>query len=256
MTKIAFISDTHGMHGVLTQHLIPHDVDVLVHCGDFTRVGKRSEVGDFADWCAMLLRKEYVKNIVVIAGNHDLLFDRTHRASIADPGGREWCVERLKSAGVHYLEDSRIAVAGLLFRGVPWTNRFFDWAFQIDSEEQERALFHPPNGSCDYECHVLVTHGPPYNILDTAPGDRHVGSRILARAILAYDRPGEEWPPHSTIGSPRPWIVACGHIHEGYGIAQVGDTLIVNASTCTGDYRPTNPPIVIDFRMGDPDPLS
>ena len=39
----------------------------------------------------------------------------------------------------------------------------------------------------------------------------------------------------------RPGLVA----HEAYGVHREGETLFVNASTCTLAYRPDNPPVVI-----------
>ena len=38
-----------------------------------------------------------------------------------------------------------------------------------------------------------------------------------------------------------------GHIHEGYGEYQRGDTRFVNASTCNERYQLINPPIVLDI---------
>jgi len=38
-----------------------------------------------------------------------------------------------------------------------------------------------------------------------------------------------------------------GHIHEGYGEYLRGETRLINASTCTVRYAPTNPPIVFDL---------
>jgi len=38
-----------------------------------------------------------------------------------------------------------------------------------------------------------------------------------------------------------------GHIHEGYGEYVHGNTRLVNASTCTARYVPTNPPIILDI---------
>jgi Icc-related predicted phosphoesterase len=45
----------------------------------------------------------------------------------------------------------------------------------------------------------------------------------------------------------KPKVHIFGHIHECYGMEQKDNTLFVNASTCTGNYRPTNPPIVVDI---------
>jgi Icc-related predicted phosphoesterase len=38
-----------------------------------------------------------------------------------------------------------------------------------------------------------------------------------------------------------------GHIHEGYGEYIHGNIRLVNASTCTARYVPTNPPIILDI---------
>lgn len=228
--KISFCSDTHGMHGQLTQQIIAAKPEVLVHCGDFTTVGKRSEVGDFADWCTMLLRKNYVKHVVAIAGNHDLLFDATHKASREDPTGRDACRERLRDAGVKYLEDAGCRIGGVSFFGIPWTQQFYDWAFQIPDLSADQACFDIVPPGVD----VLVTHGPPNNVRDLVPRGEHVGSPALHRLLWRQDRT----PPR---------IIAFGHIHEGYGISLVAQTLCVNASTCTGAYKPTNPLVTVDL---------
>ena len=54
------------------------------------------------------------------------------------------------------------------------------------------------------------------------------------------------------IEKTKPKFHIFGHIHEGYGSSFDGDTLFVNASTCTIRYRPTNPPIVLDIDVGPP----
>jgi Icc-related predicted phosphoesterase len=45
----------------------------------------------------------------------------------------------------------------------------------------------------------------------------------------------------------RPRLHVFGHIHEGYGVTTEGPTTCVNASSCTVDYEPINPPITIDL---------
>jgi Icc-related predicted phosphoesterase len=49
---------------------------------------------------------------------------------------------------------------------------------------------------------VLVTHGPPWGILDTGYDGQHYGSRALARRV-------ERGPPRLHL---------FGHIHQSFGI--------------------------------------
>lgn len=223
MTRLCFISDTHEQHGQLTQRIIGAQADVLVHCGDFTGRGHLDKIRDFAEWCAMLVRKGYVKHVVTVAGNHDLTLDAT-QPNVGDaPVIGRLCLEQ---HGVAYLEDSGAEVAGLRFYGSPWTPRFFDWGFQLVSDAQSRRIF----GAIP-ECDVLVTHGPPLGIRDLVPSGQHAGSRRLLDAVRRV----------------RPRIHAFGHIHCQYGITAGKDTLYINAATCTEAYRPTNAPIVVDL---------
>lgn len=115
-----------------------------------------------------------------------------------------------------YLQDSSVVIDGTVFWGTPWTPPFgVGWAFNSDC---------PPRiGPCD----VLITHGPPYGTLDMVHRG-HVGCENLALHM-------EE--------SPEIKLHVFGHIHEGAG--KQGRS--VNASTCTPNYKPTNPPIVVEI---------
>src|SRR3712207_5190443 len=106
--RIVCISDTHTLHDRVQ---VP-DGDVLVHTGDFTKVGAEKDVRAFDRWLASLPHREKV----IVAGNHDFCFERTRDA-------RDWIT------AAHYLEDSGATVSGLRFWGSPWQPRFFDWAF-------------------------------------------------------------------------------------------------------------------------------
>lgn len=69
--RIVCMSDTHS----LTSHLkfeIP-DGDIFIHAGDFTKCGLKEEVIEFNNWIGNLTHKHKI----VIAGNHELSFDRT-----------------------------------------------------------------------------------------------------------------------------------------------------------------------------------
>jgi len=67
--RIVCISDTHGQHAKLS---VPAG-DVLIHAGDFMAFGDTpKEIVDFNHW----LGKQPHRFKVVIAGNHDLMFER------------------------------------------------------------------------------------------------------------------------------------------------------------------------------------
>ncbi|MGO1501447.1 MAG: hypothetical protein ACTHWH_09225 [Marinobacter sp.] len=78
---------------------------------------------------------------------------------------------------------------------------------------------------------VLITHGPPKGIGDEAPLGfwcQNVGWVDLLQQL--------QLKAH-----------IFGHIHEGYGEYTLGKTRLINASTCTVRYEPTDPAIVLDI---------
>lgn len=232
MPRLVFISDTHTLHSQTTKAIKDARANILVHCGDFTANDPRTKVAEviaFADWCAMLIQKEYVQDVVAIAGNHELCFDEDHPTTRRDrPGAPETCKILLEQADVDYLQDSGCEVQGLKFYGTPWTQRFYDWAFQIDTAAQDEAIFEKVPEGID----VLLTHGPPYKIRDYMPRGEYVGSPALREALNRV----------------RPRVHAFGHIHFTYGMTVTGEgVLSINAATCRADMKPKNPPMVIDL---------
>ena len=61
---------------------------------------------------------------------------------------------------------------------------------------------------------VLVTHPPPWGILDEVFGRFHAGCRSLTKVIKMR----------------RPMLMVCGHIHESSGSVLIGKTLVVNCA--------------------------
>ncbi|MHA2067516.1 MAG: metallophosphoesterase family protein, partial [Candidatus Thorarchaeota archaeon] len=49
------------------------------------------------------------------------------------------------------------------------------------------------------------------------------------------------------IEENQPKLVVCGHIHGGYGLGLIGNTLVVNASICNEKYQPVNRPVVLEI---------
>lgn len=63
---------------------------------------------------------------------------------------------------------------------------------------------------------ILLTHNPPYKILDLAmPVKKHLGSKIL----------------NLYIKSKKPKYLICGHIHEAQGKVKIKNTIVINAGT-------------------------
>jgi hypothetical protein len=197
--RIVCISDTHG-------HLSEMDIpegDVLIHAGDFTMSGQGKQIKKFR------LEIEALPHPykIVIAGNHDLKFERDPERAL-----------QLLGREVYYLEDSGVKIDGVEFWGHPWTPPFgHGWAFNSDNPPV------PPPG-----IDVLVSHGPPRGRLDVVDrGGMRVGCTMLAKYVEEHELK----------------LHVFGHIHEGYG----QDGIFVNACACTLDYRPKNPPIVVDL---------
>lgn len=207
--RLVCISDTHTFEN---QIVVP-DGDVLIHAGDATIEGTDDEVWMFGQW----LNSQPHKYKVVIAGNHDWLFERNPDAAR----------QLLGFGGVHYLQDSGVEIEGVYLYGSPWQPRFCDWAFNTDRGEEIK---------CKWDripqCDVLITHGPPWGVLDYVQlGREHLGCEELIKAV----------------GRVRPKVHVFGHIHGGYGEAEINGIRFINASICDEAYRPVNAPIVIDI---------
>ncbi len=67
---------------------------------------------------------------------------------------------------------------------------------------------------------IIISHAPPFKILDKVTTKKYVGSKILLGAIKKY-------PPK---------LLLCGHVHTNRGIKQVGKTKVYNLGH-GGDYH-------------------
>lgn len=220
MTKIVMISDTHEQH---SQLVIP-ECDLLIHAGDITGRGAMSKLEAFNTWIADLIADGVVGDAVYIAGNHDITLGGAEKGDVERYEGVLKAGQYLNNsmAYVHNAEEEE----PLCIWGIPEQLAFCDWAFNTDEEGLAQRFAAIPEG-----VDVLVTHGPPKGVLDANTGGIACGSLALLDWIQKYE----------------PRLVVCGHIHEGHGIAMVGNTLVVNAASCTYDYKPTNQPIVLEL---------
>ena len=219
--KIIALSDTHTFHRKVT---VP-DGDVLVYAGDLMGSGYRhDEVKDFAKWWNNLPHA----NKILVAGNHDRMFQ----------GNLDYCLD--KFSGTTYLQDSEVVIDGVKFYGSPWQPEFYNWAFNVPRGTEIKKYWDKiPD---DVDC--LITHGPPYGILDQIISDNHIWrSDIL---VHPTEHLGCEELDKQVAERIKPKVHIFGHIHGGYGYYKNKVTRFYNVSICDERYFPVNPVTVIE----------
>uniref|UniRef100_A0A7N9DCI5 Calcineurin-like phosphoesterase domain-containing protein n=1 Tax=Macaca fascicularis TaxID=9541 RepID=A0A7N9DCI5_MACFA len=231
-TRFVCVSDTHSRTDPIQ---MPYG-DVLIHAGDFTELGLPSEVKKFNEWLGSL-PYEYK---IVIAGNHELTFDQEFMADLIKQDFYYFpSVSKLKPENYEnvqslltnciYLQDSEVTVRGFRIYGSPWQPWFYGWGFNLPRGQALLEKWNLIPEGVD----ILITHGPPLGFLDWVPKKmQRVGCVELLNTVQRRVQPR---------------LHVFGHIHEGYGVMADGTTTYVNASVCTVNYQPVNPPIVIDL---------
>lgn len=216
MPTLVLISDTHTKHleieDQLKQIYTEHPDSIIVHSGDISYRGKKWEVEEFAQWYSGLP----FKNKIMIAGNHDFLFEDS-------PEVAKDILDRI--GGIIYLNDSGGELEGLKFWGSPVTPWFHNWAFNRVEEKINEHWNLIPN-----DINVLITHGPPYLTLDATRMGLRVGCPRLANKIK---------------GLSDLKVHVFGHIHEADGIVEKNGVTYVNASILDLYYEVKNSPVIL-----------
>jgi predicted phosphohydrolase len=213
---------TQGKHGLRLVcmsdlHHIKHDFpvpdgDVLIIAGDVCGYGRLSELEEFDQFLAGLPHSHKL----LIAGNHDWPFVSVNSSEAG---------QLVKNAT--YLQDAGIEIGGLQFWGSPWQPWFLDWAFNLPRGPELAAIWKKIPDDTD----VLITHTPPYGILDRLISGKHAECADLVHALARV----------------KPKVHVFGHIHEAYGRVEQDGTIYVNASVRNFRYQLVNPPIVVDL---------
>lgn len=190
--------------------------DLLIICGDLTASDTQKQIDKFDDW---LTAQKYRKKIF-IGGNHDnsLIIEKPRKYLIRYGNN---CTEKFE-----YLCDSGTEFEGLKIYGSPWSKTFPGMnpkckAFTVDTEEELAEKW----GKIPSDLDILITHSPPYGILDQNVQGEYCGSKSLLE----------------TIHRINPSLVVYGHIHE-FGLRKKieNDILFVNSSFVDERYKPRN----------------
>jgi Icc-related predicted phosphoesterase len=194
---ILHLSDTHSKHHEL-RNLPP--ADIIIHSGDITFAGSENEVMDFIEWFGALPYKYKI----FIAGNHD---DCLFGANIVG----------LLPQNCFYLCNSSVTIQGVKFYGLPM---FME---DVMSGDYDRNIQKIPS-----DTDILITHQPPYCILDYSANINH-GDRNLLQNVL----------------KTQPKYHLFGHIHGAYGIEKSEHTTFVNSAILSENYQLIYEPILL-----------
>ena len=174
--KLFAFSDTHGNHCSLQ---VPEDADILICAGDAVEDDlKGSEYDDFIYWFGALPAKWKL----FVPGNHELSFNRSRYRTIA---------QQFEKAGIIVLQDAVEDCDGVVIGSISKDARIADEDIPNDID-------------------ILVTHWPPYGILDNNLGSLEILNFVL-KALPKWH--------------------LFGHIHETEGQQfQLGGTICQNIS--------------------------
>lgn len=192
--RFLLLSDIHG-HLDFLDH-IQEDLqaaDAIILAGDLTRRGEEHTLNELAE-------RIYRPGVEILGVLGNL-----------DP---PWLSKDLKEAGIMDLEETAKVSLGVGFSGVGGSNPTpFLTPYERKESELEAALLKGMHELKGIRPWVLVSHPPPFDSgLDRTFGGCRAGSKALKRFVENF----------------QPDVCVCGHIHEAYGTARLGATLIVN----------------------------
>ncbi|XP_060563586.1 UPF0046 protein K07C11.7-like [Ruditapes philippinarum] len=229
--RIVHISDTHMRHDQYLES-IPKG-DILIHSGDFSAFSVGRYFGNKSRDREEMIReinsffqKLPFKHRILVAGNHEMSFDREHRQFIEE-----------QLTEVVYLQDKMVTIEGLNIYGTPWNiKRVVSYA---------RGFAKPKNALDKYwklipsETDILVTHLPPEGILD-------LGKKSFAgiRNLFSSNDPcnvcgdvhetKEHWGcrglKRTVFKRVRPTLHLFGHVHEENGVTTADGITFSNAA--------------------------
>ncbi|MFA5314102.1 MAG: metallophosphoesterase [Methanomassiliicoccales archaeon] len=208
--KFVAFSDLHGQYSnKLTKWFMKHPADVLLFAGDL-QLNNFDDGTQFLEWLNTLP----YKHKVCIFGNHD--------------GNYDYTLQQLsKYDNITFLNNESITIEGIKIWGSPYSVQFLDWWFMKPDNELWEIYNNIP-----LDVDILMTHTPPFGILDKTIDGYNAGSLQLRNRIpnlhgLKYN--------------------ICGHIHENFGIESTDGVTFINASILDYKYRLVNGPIEFEI---------
>ncbi len=216
---VTAISDLHGQ----LNFTVP-EADLLLIAGDLCpayhdsgtsiRLQENWLNSEFRFW----LLEQPVKECVFISGNHDWIWEVAPKRV------------PLLNDNFHYLEDRGIEILGLKIYGTPVQPLFNNWAFNRKEEKLQKHWDNIPKG-----LDILLTHCPPYGILDKTHHPEYEPEHIGSKSLL------------KKIEKVRPTYSVYGHNHSEHGTKEIDGITYINASMVDERYNLTREPIILEI---------
>jgi len=213
--KITCVADTHRSHNDLKLDR----GDILIFAGDIDCWGNNAKLvlKDFSYW----LKIQPFKYKIIIGGNHDELLEKLGYNIIKNDYFKE-------QDNIFYLENNNCIIEGIKFWGSPITPAFNNWFFSANRGNEIAKIWKKIPKDTD----VIITHGPPYGVLDETLRGEKVGCYDLGLAVIKIE--------------PRYHIFGHIHLEGGKAVFQNGTTFI-NCSVLDEDYDLVNEPIIFNY---------
>ena len=239
------ISDTHNMHEALTEEISQlrsdssDTLNVLVHAGDMTNRGSHSELKSIATWLKTEPGVAEFDYKFVISGNMDGIGLDSNYPTFGSNAIDGHKLFNDLDKGVFYLENEPFALnvndgnkrKVINLYGTPNTLKFVG-GFQIYNDEQSNQVWHAVPEGTD----VLISHGPPYKILDSSSSGKHVGDEVALKEILERVKPK---------------YMIFGHVHDSFGVEELKDVVFANVAQYNFGERKEVHPFVFDIDLQD-----
>lgn len=216
--RIVAISDVHNRY----HNLIIPECDLLISAGDYSFHGEPAVVKAYHQW----LNEQKAARIISGQGNHE-----------------EWVEKNFEEAKVialaacprvDFVEEGEIIIDGVKVWYSSITPWFHDWAYNRHRGDAIDAHWKKiPEGT-----NILVTHGPPYGILDCV--NRVDGT--------PKERVGC-WNLKARIKTIKPDLHIFGHIHSEHGEKHEDGVSYYNVAVCDEMYQPNQGITKIEYAV-------
>lgn len=226
--------------------------DLLIVTGDLTARNMPIEYIDFYEWC----KDQPYKKIIIIGGNHDS-FIQNLKSKFFPPTTYYSHCEYLCDSGTefeyekqihHPASNQHVSIDVLMHEkrkvkiwGSPWTAQFKGinpecTAFTVKHFDHTDEVLDEYWNKIPKDTDILITHGPPYGILDKTSRGKHVGSHtLLITSMLIEPRLHVFSHIHEEGGQH--------YIHKRPGYGDENNTHFVNCSIMNENYKPVNKPM-------------